>query len=162
MGITGRYTHAPDGFHVVPLPYADDLRVLPPEYRMSKADRPDADAIKKAEALLNQRVGLPEFFADLEQGMFPNPSLLQQFAHIEAHALSKEVDEEDPVTNIVAAKKNLEPLDSFGKDPDIKERAEALMALRGRLGRGVSFLPSHSSYHIVRCEECDFQYSVWG
>ena len=105
-----RGIRAPEGFHVVPLPYADDMRVIPPDvlraYR--EMDEPSPAAIEAAKMFL-KKTKIPSFFDHLEDGTLRNPSLLKQFAHIEAHALSRTVDENDPVTDLMSAEKFIQP-----------------------------------------------------
>jgi ATP-dependent DNA helicase 2 subunit 1 len=108
---------APEGFHVVPLPYADDIRSLPPGFQIAqegeKGGAPSRDAIEIAKKLV-QSVNLKKGFTEsLEGGALRNPSLLRQFAHIEACALAKSVNEEDPVTHVEDAKARLEPPEAF-------------------------------------------------
>jgi hypothetical protein len=83
----GRDILAPEGFHVVPLPFADDIRNLPPGFSISKEDEPDEDAVELA-AKLVKRVKNERVLRRLECALdLVNPSLLKQFAHVEAHAL---------------------------------------------------------------------------
>ena len=58
---------------------------------------------------LVKMLGDNNFFERLENGGMPNPSLLKHFAHVEAHALGKAVDPQDPVTNLDGALENVNP-----------------------------------------------------
>jgi len=95
-----------EGFHVVPLPFADDIRTLPPGFALS--EEPEQPAVDAAKKLLKCLKFGDEFFQYLESGNMSNPSLLTQFAQIEALALSTKVDRADPVTNLDETMKLIE------------------------------------------------------
>jgi len=121
---------APEGFHVIPLPFADDLRNLPPGFSIQKEDEADDDAVKCAEKLVKRVSAGGGLLQHIECGLgLVNPSLLKHFAHVEALALGMNVDEEDPVTNLKEAKILLDPPKWFSegkRGPQLKETAESM------------------------------------
>jgi ATP-dependent DNA helicase 2 subunit 1 len=108
---------APEGFHVVPLPYADDVRSLPGGFGLAqegeRGGAPSRDAIDVAKQLVKSVNLGKNFTSSLESGDLRNPSLLRQFAHIEACALATAVNEDDAVTNVAGARLRMEPPDNF-------------------------------------------------
>ena len=103
----------PEGFHVVPLPYADDVRSLPVGFELAqegeRGGAPSREAIDAAKQLVKS-VNLGKNFTNsLESGDLRNPGLLRQFAHIEACALGTAVNEDDAVTNVEGARLKMEP-----------------------------------------------------
>lgn len=118
-----------EGFHVVPLPYADDIRKLPGGFALS--EEPDQSAVDIAKKLLkNVRIG-QSVFKKLEDNRLANPALLTQFAQIEALALSTEVKRADPVTDLDGAIQDIAPPKFFTQGTraeTIKELSESLKA----------------------------------
>jgi len=129
----GRDILAPEGFHVVPLPFADDIRNLPPGFSISKEDEPDEDAVEFA-AKLVKRVKNERVLRRLECALdLVNPSLLKQFAHVEAHALGSVVNEADPVTNLEEATTLLDPPVWFQEGERGKKLQEMAEQLKGAI-----------------------------
>ncbi|KAF5830755.1 SPOC like C-terminal domain-containing protein [Dunaliella salina] len=75
------YQVSPEGMHIIPLPYADDIRM--PE-KQAPIVEPSADHIQYASALIDR---LPYEFV---LGMVPDPSLHHHFNVLEAMALNRE------------------------------------------------------------------------
>ncbi len=76
----------PPGCHVVPLPYADDVRALKMEPQARcLADGPEEHAAVTAARSIVRRVNLGEFTCSL----FENPALRKHFAAVEALALDE-------------------------------------------------------------------------
>eukprot|EP00286_Rhodomonas_abbreviata_P013454 CAMPEP_0181321650 /NCGR_PEP_ID=MMETSP1101-20121128/18806_1 /TAXON_ID=46948 /ORGANISM="Rhodomonas abbreviata, Strain Caron Lab Isolate" /LENGTH=666 /DNA_ID=CAMNT_0023429507 /DNA_START=139 /DNA_END=2138 /DNA_ORIENTATION=- len=75
----------PDGFHVVPLPFKDDLRTMPP---VKAASKPSAEAVQAA-----AKVVKTVRYEDVDPSLFHNPVLQRHLAHLEAISLQEDVDE---------------------------------------------------------------------
>lgn len=128
----------PEGFHVVPLPYADDVRSLPVGFELAqegeRGGAPSREAIDAAKQLVKS-VNLGKNFTNsLESGDLRNPGLLRQFAHIEACALGTAVNEDDAVTNVEGARLKMEPPEDFCTG----SKADEVNGLVGSLKRAIS------------------------
>jgi len=81
----GRRILAPDGMHVVNLPFSDDIRAIPPH---PTVDEVPEEAITAAEKIM-------EHFQMCGCCDFENPQLFRHFKHLEAISLEEKVEEEE-------------------------------------------------------------------
>mmetsp|Transcript_37410 Transcript_37410/g.88462 ORF Transcript_37410/g.88462 Transcript_37410/m.88462 type:complete len:643 (-) Transcript_37410:23-1951(-) len=94
-------TPTPDGFHLVFLPYLDDIRTIP---AVRAAAPPTKEAVQEAVKLIKK-----VRYGDVDPTAFTNPVMHKHLAVLEALGLQDEVDE-DEMTDILAV---LEP------DPEV-------------------------------------------
>ncbi|RMZ91020.1 hypothetical protein DV736_g1735, partial [Chaetothyriales sp. CBS 134916] len=80
-------TGAPQGLHLIPLPYADDIRQNPPSVR----DEPvrASDALVEAMRPIIQQLNLPKGMYDPSR--YPNPSLQWHYRILQALALEEDI-----------------------------------------------------------------------
>ncbi|KAI8384252.1 SPOC like C-terminal domain-containing protein [Radiomyces spectabilis] len=112
----------PPGFHLITLPFADDIRPLPVE-QTADANVDEIDAAKKFVEKLSFNQGF-------DPAAYENPSLQRHYATLQAIALEKEVDEiEDrtlPNTKVIHERlgKDIEHFKTLiGQDMEIEPEA---------------------------------------
>jgi len=77
----------PPGFHVITLPFADDIR----DIKVEPTPKADLEQIKKAKKLVKSL-----FLGNFDSRNFENPALQRHFAYLQALALERDTEEPTP------------------------------------------------------------------
>ncbi|KAJ9495680.1 ATP-dependent DNA helicase II subunit 1 [Exophiala xenobiotica] len=82
-------TGAPQGLHLIPLPFADDIRSNPPTTRQEPLHAPDELVDAMRPIILTEQLNLPKGIYDPSK--YPNPSLQWHYRILQTLALDDEI-----------------------------------------------------------------------